>query len=594
LSKFLTINKEKTTKSKNKKKRFTWIIPIRFTIVLMLLMGLALVTPLVSAVLVGDFYQPPSATQFTELTDTPGNYTNPDADTFFVQVYNNALRFYDLISWVNENFLNLSGGVLTGDLYARNIFPNETLTYELGSGALRWKKLWVQDINAENIDTFTIVANTINVSGNITALNLNGTNTGDQVASDFNHNDLSNTQGGSTDENYHLNQSQHTDLTDGGNTDLHIHDGRYYTETETDNLLDDKADSSDLGNYWKRDGSSTATGNWDLGSKEITSESFILDNDEYGMFVNLPNKKNIGFAALGVIPNTIRGRTIRAVEYYDTGTSTWTTWVGHDVENMLDGDYRSYATVPQAYTTAGWRFSVSAMQWKKTFAIGINKQWASGTFSLPYTLVWETSSDEVTWTTRKTWTVPNGISGYQDILFGIPENGDQYWRFTMTHNYNPYGDVRLMEFAIFGAEPGVSYFPLQWKGLNDATFINNLDVEGELTVISDSSGANPVIYSINDENVETRIFTVRSGSARSGDTWIQNSANNDIILKTTGNVGIGTETPSKTLDVAGDISLEAGSGNYYSNDGSQGWTGTFTNGDGDTVTVKNGIITDIS
>ena len=24
------------------------------------------------------------------------------------------------------------------------------------------------------------------------------------------------------------------------------------------------------------------------------------------------------------------------------------------------------------------------------------------------------------------------------------------------------------------------------------------------------------------------------------------------------------------------------------------WTGTFTNGDGDTVTVKNGIITDVS
>lgn len=36
------------------------------------------------------------------------------------------------------------------------------------------------------------------------------------------------------------------------------------------------------------------------------------------------------------------------------------------------------------------------------------------------------------------------------------------------------------------------------------------------------------------------------------------------------------------------------SGDYYSNDGTQGWTGTFTNGDGDTVTVKNGIITDVS
>lgn len=59
-------------------------------------------------------------------------------------------------------------------------------------------------------------------------------------------------------------------------------------------------------------------------------------------------------------------------------------------------------------------------------------------------------------------------------------------------------------------------------------------------------------------------------------------------------MGVGTASPSKKVDVDGDISLEAGSGDYYSNDGSQGWTGTFTNGDGDTVTVKNGIITDVS
>ncbi len=58
-----------------------------------------------------------------------------------------------------------------------------------------------------------------------------------------------------------------------------------------------------------------------------------------------------------------------------------------------------------------------------------------------------------------------------------------------------------------------------------------------------------------------------------------------------GNVGIGTATPSKKLDVNGDISLEAGSGDYYSNDGSQGFTGTgaYTN-----FTIKNGIITDAS
>jgi hypothetical protein len=33
---------------------------------------------------------------------------------------------------------------------------------------------------------------------------------------------------------------------------------------------------------------------------------------------------------------------------------------------------------------------------------------------------------------------------------------------------------------------------------------------------------------------------------------------------------------------------------YKSSDGSVGWTGTFTNGDGDTVTVKNGLITAVT
>lgn len=57
--------------------------------------------------------------------------------------------------------------------------------------------------------------------------------------------------------------------------------------------------------------------------------------------------------------------------------------------------------------------------------------------------------------------------------------------------------------------------------------------------------------------------------------------------------GINTNAPAKDLDVNGDISIQAGGGDYYSNDGSQGFTGTFTEHTGKTVTVKNGIITNV-
>ena len=52
------------------------------------------------------------------------------------------------------------------------------------------------------------------------------------------HNDLSGLQGGTTDEYYHLTSGEVSGLTTGIDTSLHIHDGRYYTETEIDGFLD--------------------------------------------------------------------------------------------------------------------------------------------------------------------------------------------------------------------------------------------------------------------------------------------------------------------------------------------------------------------
>lgn len=44
---------------------------------------------------------------------------------------------------------------------------------------------------------------------------------------DRKHNNLQSVQGGATNDYYHLTATQHTDLTDGGDTTLHKHDGIY-------------------------------------------------------------------------------------------------------------------------------------------------------------------------------------------------------------------------------------------------------------------------------------------------------------------------------------------------------------------------------
>lgn len=74
-------------------------------------------------------------------------------------------------------------------------------------------------------------------------------------------------------------------------------------------------------------------------------------------------------------------------------------------------------------------------------------------------------------------------------------------------------------------------------------------------------------------------FNSDSGDARDGISWGASLDTN--LYRSAANM-------LKTDD-----SFQVG-GDYYSADGSQGFTGSWTNAGGDTVTVKNGIITDVS
>ncbi len=68
------------------------------------------------------------------------------------------------------------------------------------------------------------------------------------------HNNTSGKQGGTTGEYYHLTQAQESGLTGGGDTTLHKHDDRYYTETELGSITSPSGASligvEDSGAYW--------------------------------------------------------------------------------------------------------------------------------------------------------------------------------------------------------------------------------------------------------------------------------------------------------------------------------------------------------
>ena len=71
------------------------------------------------------------------------------------------------------------------------------------------------------------------------------------TAHEHDHNDLNNIQGGAADNNYHLTSVQHTDLTDGNNSDLHYHDSdrdrANHTGTQTASTISDF--DTEVGNH---------------------------------------------------------------------------------------------------------------------------------------------------------------------------------------------------------------------------------------------------------------------------------------------------------------------------------------------------------
>ena len=98
-----------------------------------------------------------------------------------------------------------------------------------------------------------------------------------------------------------------------------------------------------------------------------------------------------------------------------------------------------------------------------------------------------------------------------------------------------------------------------------------------LDLVSNISTSSPVIATRNDEGEYSYFLTMKSGDATNkGKTYIQNLNSKAILLKTNGNVGIGTEAPNAKLQVVGDTRLGDQATNYteFTATGDQTFTGS--------------------
>jgi hypothetical protein len=76
--------------------------------------------------------------------------------------------------WLSGTNLELERELtVNGYSHLNNTYPLATLTYDLGSGALRWRYLWVQNISAENINAYNLhLTNNLTIDGLINGVNI--------------------------------------------------------------------------------------------------------------------------------------------------------------------------------------------------------------------------------------------------------------------------------------------------------------------------------------------------------------------------------------------------------------------------------------
>jgi hypothetical protein len=405
----------------------------------------------------------------------------------------------------------------------------------------------------------------------------------------------------------------------------------YPQDLATKKYVDDEIGAIDLSPYWKNDGTSTATGNWDIGANDFTTTgtleagaikgtSFIIGADTLSSLSKVSTFEALADAT-GVLTNDGAGNLSwgagggGSVSFGTDNQIPYTNSAGNDFDYSdnfkFSGsklDIVGQQTIDSSSVASGNGFEVLGGT-KDTPVVPDNEdtiavygagrayfkgrdvtndiEFVMGTSTAGVAFAGSMSDNELE------FRVKNRLRGYfmkeaDDGLFILSANGERptststkIGRFGIFH-YSSSEEP----FYVIGAASTSSGNNLAFGGgssnANSATRINfntggtttTLQGSAKLTIKRNDyvSFQNVPEVRIDEDNLKLTFGTGQDASV------YYNGTNLIINPK---------EVGSGILDVTGTLQTDG----YNSADGSAGITTTFVDGDGNTITIKNGLVT---